>query len=319
VSTTRLVSASPGDLAPTGETGASALAGQVAWVTDRLAAAGVTSAAVDARWLVEHVTGVDPHRPGAPALTPAQLAALHPLVERRAAREPLQLVLGETAFRTLTLRCAPGVFVPRPETEVVAGLAIGAARAARPSAVVVEPCTGTGAIACSLAAEVPGVRVVAGDVDARAVALARDNAERLARGRAGPEGTAPGATLEIRHGALLDIVPPALRGRVDVLVANPPYLPAADRDGWQPEVGEHDPERALVGGWDGHEIVDALLEAAPGWLSPGGVVVLEIDERRGADAERVARSVGLRDVRLETDLTGATRALVARRDPGATP
>jgi release factor glutamine methyltransferase len=261
---------------------------------------------------------VDPHRPGAPPLTPAQLARLRPLVERRAGREPLQLVLGETAFRTLTLRCAPGVFVPRPETEVVAGVAIDAARAARPGAVVVEPCTGTGAIACSVAAEVAGVRVVAGDVDTRAVGLARDNAERLARGRAGPGGAAPGATIEIRHGPLLDVVPSGLRGRVDVLVANPPYLPIADRGGWEPEVGRHDPERALVGGPDGHEIVDALLAAAPGWLAPGGVVVLEIDERRGPDAEVAARAVGLRDVRLEPDLTGAIRALVARHDPGAT-
>jgi release factor glutamine methyltransferase len=296
---------------------APSLAAQLDRVTERLAAAGVPAAPVDARWLVAHVTGTDPHRPGAPRLGPEELAALEPLVERRAAREPLQLVVGETAFRLLTLRCAPGVFVPRPETEVVAGLAVDAARTAGRGAVVVEPCTGTGAIACSLAAEVPGVRVVAGDLDSRAVALARDNAERLLRGDAGARA-APGATIEVRHGALLDPVPPSLRGRVDVLVANPPYLPARDRAHWEPEVAEHDPERALVGGTDGHEVVDALLRAAPRWLAPGGVVVVEIDERRGEDARRVAQEAGLGGVRLQTDLTGAVRALVARHDPGAT-
>jgi release factor glutamine methyltransferase len=159
---------------------------------------------------------------------------------------------------------------------------------------------------------------VAGDVDPRAVALARRNADRLHRGQAGPVGVASGATLEIRHGALLDAVPASLRGRVDVLVANPPYLPDADRGSWEPEVGDHDPEGALVGGPDGHELVDALLRAAVAWLAPGGVVIVEIDERRGEDALTSARRAGLHDATLKTDLTGATRALVARHDPGAT-
>jgi release factor glutamine methyltransferase len=317
VSTPGLSSSPRAGRATSADPGAASLRAQLEEVAGRLAAAGVPSAAVDARWLLEHVTGVDPLRPGAWALRPEELEALEPLVERRAAREPLQLVVGETAFRLITLRCAPGVFVPRPETEVVAGLAVDAARAAGRGAVVVEPCTGTGAIACSLAAEVPGVRVVAGDRDARAVALARENAERLLRGAAGARA-ASGATLEIRHGALLDPVPSTLRGRVDVLVANPPYLPAADRGSWEPEVARHDPEDALVGGVDGHEVVDALLRAAPEWLAPGGAVVVEIDERRGEDARRVAREAGLGEVTLQTDLTGAVRALVARYDPGAT-
>jgi release factor glutamine methyltransferase len=121
------------------------------------------------------------------------------------------------------------VFVPRPETEVVAGVAIEAARAAGRAPLVGEPCTGSGAIACSLAAEVRGARVVAGDVDARAVAAARTNARRLREGAAGVDGPAPGATVEVRHGDLLDALPGEVRGHLDVLVANPPYLPAAER------------------------------------------------------------------------------------------
>jgi release factor glutamine methyltransferase len=286
---------------------------QLELATEVLADAGVATPGVDARWLLQHVLEGDPRREPDRRLTHDQVAALLALVERRAARTPLQLVLGESAFRTLTLACAPGVFVPRPETEIVAGLAIDAALAAGPRPVIAEPCTGTGAIACSLAAEVPGARVVAGDIDTRAVGLARRNADRLGRGVAGPAGVAPGATVEVRQGALLEAVPPGLRGRLDVLVANPPYLPAAERPTWSPEVADHDPDAALVGGADGHEVVDALLIEAARWLAPGGTVVLEIDERRGDDVREAAMRAGLRDVRLRADLTGAWRAVVARR------
>jgi release factor glutamine methyltransferase len=278
-----------------------------------LGAAGVPSPAVDARWLVARAAGVDPwQRPLAPLAEEAS-EALAGLVSRRAAREPLQLVLGETAFRHLTLLCRAGVFVPRPETEIVAGLAIDAARASGPRPVVGEPCTGTGAIACSLAAEVLGVRVVAGDVDPRAVAAARENVRRLVEGAAGVARPAPGATVEVRGGDLLEVLPGELRGRLDVLVSNPPYLPAADRGGWAPEVAEHDPERALVGGPDGHEVVAALVAAATEWLRPGGTLVVEIDARRAESARGLADRAGLCDVGIEHDLTGAARALVARR------
>jgi release factor glutamine methyltransferase len=212
-------------------------------VAARLEAAGVHSPRADARWLVTHVVGVAGDPAGGPGA-----ALLVELVGRRAAREPLQLVVGTTAFRTVELVCRPGVFIPRPETEVVAGVAIEAARAAGPAPVVVEPCTGTGAIACSLVAEVPGVRVVATDRDPAATALARENLARVTAGAAGVAGAAPGAVWEVLDGDLLGPVDRALRGRLDVLVANPPYLPAADRGGWEPEVADHDPEAALVGG-----------------------------------------------------------------------
>jgi release factor glutamine methyltransferase len=274
-------------------------------VAARLAAAGIETPEVDARWLVDHVIELTGSCTGCGA------ALLDGLVARRVAREPVQVIIGRTWFRELELACEAGVFVPRPETEIVAGLAIDAARGAAPSPLVVEPCTGTGAIALSVAVEVPGARVVATDVDPTAVALARRNLDRVRAGTAGAALVAREVT--VLEGDLLAPVGPELRGQVDVLVANPPYLPAADRGTWAPEVGDHDPERALVGGRDGHEVVDALLAAALDWLRPGGTVVLEIDERRGEDAAASASAVGLTAVRIAPDLTGAPRAVVARR------
>ncbi|GGI04011.1 N5-glutamine methyltransferase family protein [Egicoccus halophilus] len=273
-------------------------------VAARLTAAGVPTPAVDARWLVEHVVEV------AGSCTGCGAALLDGLVARRAAREPLQLVLGRSWFRELELLVAPGVFVPRPETEIVAGVAIDEARGLD-APIVAEPCTGTGAIALSVAVEVPGARVVATDLDAAAVDLARDNLGRVLAGDAGPPLVAD--QVEVLPGDLLEPLAPKLRGRLDVLVSNPPYLPAADRGSWEPEVGDHDPDRALVGGVDGHEVVDRLLALAVDWLRPGGLVVLEIDDRRGADARTAASAVGLTDVALVHDLTGAERAVVARR------
>ena len=275
-------------------------------VRHRLAAAGVPSPGVDARWLIEHVVAGAGAGAGAgarPVLTRGSPAdRLEALVARRAAREPLQLVLGTAAFRTIEVACRPGVFIPRPETEVVAGVAIDRARQRAAGALVVEPCTGSGAIACAVAVEVPGVRVLATDLDPAAVDLARHNARATAPER-----------IEVRHGDLLDPLDASLRGHLDVLVANPPYLPATDRGTWAPEVGDHDPPAALIGGPDGHEVVDRLLALAVEWLAPGGSVVLEIDERRGAQAAAVARTAGLGDVEVRRDLTGADRVLVARR------
>ena len=288
-------------------------------VAQRLAAAGVPSPQVDARLLLEHVEEVA--GPGALRTHPrgvggCGVALLDGLIARRVAREPLQQVLGRTWFRTVELRCAPGVFVPRPETEVVAGAAIDAARAVPGGARVVEVCTGSGAIACALLAEAAHVEVVATEVDPAALDLARDNVTRTLAGVADPDGPAPGVRGEVREGDLLAPLDAAWRGTVDVLVANPPYLPAADRGGWEPEVADHDPDRALVGGDDGHEVVDRLLRAATSWLRPGGLVVVEIDDRRGPDAQGAATGAGLVDVDLVTDLTGRDRAVRGYRPDG---
>lgn len=285
-------------------------------VATRLEAAGVPSPEVDARWLVEHVVarfGDD--------LGGCNVAVLDGMVDRRVAREPLQRILGTTAFRWLDdVTVEPGVFVPRPETEVVAGegiaagirswqrhaVAAGAAweqhrATATDSVIVVDLCTGSGVIAIALAHEIGRADVWATDVSALAVAAARANA------------AAAGANVTVLEGDLIESLPTSLRGRVDVLVSNPPYLPASDVDDWEPEVRDHDPHDALIGGEDGHEVVDRILALAHDWLRPGGEVIVEIDDRRGTDAVAVATRVGLVDARLIQDLTGRDRAIVASR------
>jgi len=283
---------------------------------ERLRAAGVPSPEADARWLVTDAAGIDPRREPDRLLGPAGADRLAAHVERRAGRVPLQLVLGTAAFRTIELRCRPGVFIPRPETEVLAGIAIdlvGRIRAEQPlrdrAIVVREPCCGTGAIGLSVASETHGATITLADHSQDAVGLALENVGLLsAAGRLR-------SPVAVRHGDLLDAFDPADRGAVDVLVANPPYLPAADLPGLEPEVADHDPHDALSGGADGHELVDVLLGAAGDWLAPGGAVALEIDARRAVATAALARRSGLVDVEVRRDLTGAERFIVARR-PG---
>lgn len=270
----------------------------------------------EARWLVEAATDAD---------GTVDRGRLDDLVARRLAGTPLQVVVGETAFRFVSVGCRSGVFVPRPETEVVAGVAVDALTSwpvERRRAV--DLCTGTGAIALALASEAPRARVVAVDRDAAAVDLARRNVARLV-GRDRPRPWRPGdhlalrAEVEVVEGDLFAGVRDDWRGRVAVVVANPPYLPIADRGTWSTEVAAHDPDAALVGGADGHEVVDAILAAATTWLAPGGTVVVEIDERRGDDAVAAAGTAGLVGATLVDDLAGRTRAVTARAPGPATP
>lgn len=266
----------------------------------RLRAAGVPSPEVDAALLVAHVTGWSRSRirlagPEAP-LPEAAADALAPLLARRAAREPLQLLLGSVGFRHLDLQVRPGVFLPRPETEVLAGEAIERTPA---GGVVVEPCTGSGAIACAVATEA-AARVHATDVSAAAVRLARANA------------LATGAQVEVVQGDLLDPLPAALRGRVDVLVSNPPYLADPEVGGLEPEVADWDPPAALVSGPTGHEVSDRLIAAAPAWLRPGGWLLLEVDAARATEAAGRCRAAGYEAAGVVADLTGRDRIVVAR-------
>jgi release factor glutamine methyltransferase len=288
-------------------------------VAVQLRAAGVPSPDVDARWLVEAAVGQDPRRsPDAP-LDDAAARALAALVERRRAREPLQLVLGTAAFRDLELRCRPGVFVPRPETEVLVGIVLDLVREVMDGrehddgpAIVVEPCCGTGAIGLAVASGTADAVVTIADRSPDAVALAQENHDRLA-----VVGTLL-SPVSVRSGSLMDAFDPADRGRIDVLVANPPYLPLSDLATMEPEVAAHDPHDALFGGPEGHEVVDALLAAAGEWLAPGGAVVLEVDARRCDVALALARALGLVGVEARQDLTGADRFVLARR-PGIDP
>ncbi|GAA4660928.1 peptide chain release factor N(5)-glutamine methyltransferase [Kineococcus glutinatus] len=280
----------------------------LAAATTRLAAAGVASARVDAELLLAHVLAVEPGRLRVlavlgEAVDPAAAARFEELLDQRRARVPLQHLTGRAAFRGLELAVGPGVFVPRPETEVVAGLAVDAARevaAAGGAPVVVDLCTGSAAIAVALAREVPAARVHAVELDPMAHAWAQRNVEALA----------PGLDLRLgdAHAAFGD-----LDGQVDVVVSNPPYVPpgAVPVD---PEVREHDPELALYGGGpDGLEVPRRVVAAAARLLRPGGLLVVEHAEVQEAGARRMLAGPGWTGVRGHRDLAGRPRATSARR------
>ena len=223
------------------------------------------------------------------------------LVEDRLGRVPLQHLTGRAHFRRLTLAVGPGVFVPRPETEVVAGLAIDAARGTGPRPVVVDLCTGSGAIALAVADEVAGAEVHAVELSREAHAWAERNV-----GAVDP-------TVDLRLGdastAFAD-----LEGCVDVVVCNPPYIPdgAVPLD---PEVRDHDPELALYGrSADGLAVPRAMALRAASLLRDGGVLVMEHSENQGFALDALLEEMGVwGEVADHTDLAGRSRACVATR------
>ncbi|RHA38112.1 peptide chain release factor N(5)-glutamine methyltransferase [Cellulomonas rhizosphaerae] len=273
--------------------------------TRLLAEAGVGSPRVDAIELAAFALGLDRLElvlaPPAPEGFALEYAGL---VERRRLREPLQHITGRTGFRYLTMAVEAGVFVPRPETEVVAQVAVDeAARlvAAGERPLVVDLCTGAGGIAVSVATEVPAARVWAVDASPAAVALTRRNGA--------------GADLDVREGDVRDETLLAeLDGTVDVLVSNPPYIPP-DAVPVDPEVRDHDPDLALYGGGaDGLDIPRAVIRAAARLLKPGGLLVMEHAEVQDAQARDAAAVAGaFTAIESRPDLTGRPRMLVARR------
>ncbi len=281
--------------------------------TRLLAEAGVGSPRADATALAAHVLGLERLELAMAPPAPEDFAARYAVVvERRRTREPLQHITGTQAFRYLTLLVEPGVFVPRPETETVAQVAVDEARrlrAAGRTPRVVELCCGAGGIAVAVATEVPGCEVHAVDLSPQAVALTRRNAERAGAVLSVSQG-------DVRDGGLLG--PQA--GSVDVVVANPPYIPP-DAVPVDPEVRDHDPDLALYGGGaDGLDVPRAVLAAAVRLLAPGGLLVMEHAEVQDEAAREAARATGgLTDIETRTDLTGRPRMLVARRSTARQP
>jgi release factor glutamine methyltransferase len=271
----------------------------------RLTEAGVDDPEQEVRWIAERASGRTAAEQVAALDAPAtvrEVTFVDQMVARRAAGEPLQYVLGRWAFRTLDLLVDQRVLIPRPETEVVAGLAIEAAAALDRPAVVVDLGTGSGAIALSLAAERwPHVEVWATDASADALAVARANLAGLGR-RAG--------VVRLLEGDWYDALPPDLAGRVDVIVSNPPYV--ADGDPLPAEVAEWEPVTALRAGADGLDDLRQIIAAAPAWLAPGGTLVTEIGETQADAVRALATAAGFASVRVEPDLAGRPRGLVAR-------
>ena len=273
----------------------------------RLARAGAESPAADARHIVGSAAGAEEaglvsvlDRPA----TARAVARLDDMVAARAEGRPLQYVLGRWGFRTLDLLVDPRVMIPRPETEAVAGWAIAevASRSQASGAIAVDLGTGSGAIALSVAVECPRARVHASDVSPEALAVARANL--AGAGRAA-------ARVTLHQGDWFDALPEELRGRVDVVVSNPPYV--ADGDELPPVVADWEPRLALRAGPDGLDAVVRVIDGAAAWLRPGGALVVEMaPHQTGPMAER-ARRAGFTPVRVEQDLAGRDRAVIAHR------
>jgi len=220
---------------------------------------------------------------------------------RRCAGTPLQHITGEQQFLDLRLRVVPGVFVPRPETEILATTAIGLI-ADVDAPVVVDVGTGTGAVALAVKSRRPGARVVATEVSPAAAGLARANAEAL------------GLAVEVLEGDLLGPLPSELRGRVDLIVSNPPYV-TPEEYGELPEDVRRDPYEALVGGVDVH---GRLAADAPEWLCGEGHLIVEIGETQADDVTRLLTEAGFAEVRVTRDLAGRDRVVSGRPAlPGA--
>lgn len=229
------------------------------------------------------------------------------MVERRAAGEPLQYVVGRWGFRRLDLLVDRRALIPRPETETVVEVALGELRRLgldRPP-LVADLGTGTGAIALSVALEVPSARVWATDVSADALDLARANLAGLGS-RAAPR-------VSLAHGDWFGALPGELRGRFDLVVSNPPYVGTGER--LPAEVAGWEPHEALYSGATGMEALSALVAGAPTWLARPAALVVEIAPHQQGPAVALARAGGFEDVAVRPDMAGLARTLVGRLGP----
>lgn len=265
------------------------------------AEAGIDSARYDAEELAAHLAGTDRGR--LPLLTdPGEdfFVGYRSLVAERCRRVPLQHLTGTAAFGPLILQVGPGVFIPRPETEAMLEWVVQ--QPLPPEPIIVDACTGSGALALALARHRPGARVVGIDDSPEALHYARRNCAGSTVELVTADVTAPGLL-------------PELDGRLDLLVTNPPYIPdGAELD---PEVAEHDPAHALFGGSDGMAVIAALVEHAGRWLRPGGLFAVEHDDTTSAQTVEMIRGTGwFDDVTARSDLTGRLRFVTATRGSG---
>ena len=265
-----------------------------------LAEVGVETSLADARILLAHACDCEPRELDGRSITDAQVAEFTDLVERRSLRIPVQHLTGRAYFRYLELAVGPGVFVPRPETEVMTGWAVEQLQemvAAGATPVAVDLGTGSGAVAKSLSTEVPGSRVHAVEISGDALVWAHRNLDdtdvRLSAGD-------------------LAVALPELNGTVDLVVANPPYIPLEAFASVAPEARDHDPTVALFSGQDGLDAIRDLTVTAARLLCPGGKLAFEHAEVQAESAPRVVlRHGGYTEVRDHRDLAGRPRFCTA--------
>jgi release factor glutamine methyltransferase len=260
----------------------------------------------EARWLVERVSGLEGNEYALGLDEPVSARAMPffaELLERRAAGEPLQYVLGRWGFRKLDLYVDRRVLIPRPETEVVVEVALAElARLGVKRPNVVDLGTGSGAIALSVAVEVPTARVVGTDRSAEALEVASANLTGV--------GTLVASRVQLAEGEWFDAVPEALKGDVHLVISNPPYV--GDAEVLPDDVEDWEPRGALRAGRTGFEDIDRIVEQAPPWLARPGVLVVELAPHQAGQAIARARKAGFTSAEVRPDLTGRDRALVAR-------
>lgn len=271
------------------------------WTTGYLERKGDDHPRRSAEWLLGAATGlsrVEIYAHHDRPLTPDELTTLRAAIERRSAGEPLQYVTGEMPFRHLVIHVERGVFIPRPETEVLVDVALAAIGGVE-KPLVGEVCTGSGCVAVSIAYERPEARVWTSDVSEQAVAAARRNA--LYAGVAD--------RVQVTHGDLFAPYAHELPGSLDLVVANPPYIPSADIPGLPAEVIGFEPHLALDGGPDGLDVARRIAAEAASLLGSGGVLALELDETRAAAfaSEIEGTYTG---IKVHTDLNGRDRIVV---------
>nr|WP_167099271.1 peptide chain release factor N(5)-glutamine methyltransferase [Mycobacterium sp. DL592] len=263
-----------------------------------LAEAGIDSARTDAELLAAHVAGAERGRlatidPPGPDFYPRY----DQVISERRRRIPVQHLTGTAAFGPLQLRVGPGVFIPRPETEAMLEWAVAQRLPDEP--VIVDLCTGSGALALALAAAWPRARVVAVDDDPGALEYARRNAEATAVDLVHADVTVAGLL-------------PELDGTVDLVVSNPPYIPAGAV--LEPEVADHDPAHALFGGPDGMAVIGPIVGLAGRWLRDGGLLAIEHDDTTSQQTvETISRTGLFTAVTARRDLAGRSRFVTARR------
>jgi release factor glutamine methyltransferase len=263
-----------------------------------LAEAGIGSPRVDAELLAAHVAGTDRARLAFADTGPEFLERYDGLVAKRAKRIPLQHLTGTAAFGPVTVHVGPGVFIPRPETESLLEWAVAQELPAKP--IIVDLCTGSGALALALTKRWPHARVIAVDDSEDALRYARRNTAATPVELVQADVTAPGLLAEFD-------------GRIDLLVANPPYIP--DDAELEPEVAQHDPAHALFGGPDGMAVIDRVVEQVARLLRAGGRCAIEHDDTTSArTVEAFSRTGRFVDVTARDDLTGRPRFVSATRE-----
>lgn len=283
------------------------IAAVLAELTERFASVGIESARADAELLIAHVLGatrgeVQAQSLVGTALDDAQVETIDALASRRANREPLQHITGSAYFRQLELNVGRGVFVPRPETESVAQLAIDALNervtAEQPHPIAVDLGTGSGAIALAMAVEVPAAQIYAVEKSTEAFPFTRRNFEKY-------EHTGARLVLGDLASEFTE-----LDGTVSVVASNPPYIPtdAIPRD---PEVRDFDPDLALYGGSDGMDVIHLVSATAKRLLHEGGYLVIEHADNQGEQVRQLLLADKWREVQKHQDLTGRDRAVSA--------